>query len=121
MPTRVRAERFSGGTLLVSIFKGFDSFTPKVGLTWLISSLFLLCPSCGTDRPQVNVTTLVTNYVALPTTIVAFVGYRLYHRSNMLKLEEIDLTTGIQEFRDMEEEETRYEGRFGWLRSMWSA
>ncbi|KAM0747841.1 dicarboxylic amino acid permease [Meredithblackwellia eburnea MCA 4105] len=72
-------------TAIVCFFKGFDSFIPKF-----------------------NHKTFITNYIGAPVFVIIYLGWKFYHKTSMIPLEEVDLTTGKREFDEdqaMHEEE----------------
>ncbi|ODO00384.1 hypothetical protein I350_07021 [Cryptococcus amylolentus CBS 6273] len=74
-------------TCLVCFFKGFDSFMP-----W-------------------DYKTFITNYIGIPVYVIGYCGFKLIRRSKVVKVHEMDLSTGAREFHDIyedEEEEMRY-------------
>ncbi|ESK96929.1 dicarboxylic amino acid permease [Moniliophthora roreri MCA 2997] len=69
-------------TAIVTLFKGFDSFI-------------------GTFK----VDGFVTSYIALPTFVVMYIGYKVVMKTKVHRIDEIDLVTGLKEIDD---EEQRY-------------
>ncbi|KAN0062599.1 hypothetical protein ACQY0O_005132 [Thecaphora frezii] len=47
----------------------------------------------------------ITNYIPLPFFLVLFIGNWVYTKTGLVKLEDVDLVTGLQEILDAEEEE----------------
>ncbi|TFY83895.1 hypothetical protein EWM64_g116 [Hericium alpestre] len=65
-------------TVIITIFKGFDTFLPF-----------------KTD-------TFVTSYIGLPVFFVSWAGYKIYFRTKLIPIREVDLFTGIREVEDDE-------------------
>ncbi|PPR06666.1 hypothetical protein CVT26_001208 [Gymnopilus dilepis] len=70
-----------GSTLIITIFKGFDSFLPF------------------------NTANFITNYIALPVVFFLWLGYKVILRTKVIPPEEVDLVTGL---RQIDEEETKF-------------
>ncbi|CAA7271742.1 unnamed protein product [Cyclocybe aegerita] len=70
-----------GSTILITIFKGFDTFLP-----W-------------------NAPNFVTSYIAIPVFFLLWIGYKLIFRTRVIPYEEVDLVTGL---REIDEEEAKY-------------
>lgn len=68
-------------TIIITIFKGFDTFMPF-----------------KTD-------TFVTSYIAIPTFIALYVGYKVIFRTKKIPPEHVDLLTGLD---SINEEEARF-------------
>ncbi|KAF9264725.1 dicarbixylic amino acid permease [Marasmius fiardii PR-910] len=68
-------------TGIVTFFKGFDTFLPFKSDTF------------------------VTSYIAIPTFIVMYIGYKALYKTKTYKPIEVDLVTGL---REIDEEEQRY-------------
>ncbi|KAK7467124.1 amino acid transporter [Stygiomarasmius scandens] len=68
-------------TAIITFFKGFDTFIPFT-----------------TD-------TFITSYIAIPTFIILYTGYKLYYRTTKIAPENVDLVTGLQA---IEEDEAKY-------------
>ena len=68
-------------TAIITIFKGFDTFIPFTKDTF------------------------VTSYIALPTFLIFWAGYKLYYRTKVIPIDKVDLFTGK---RDYAEEEERF-------------
>ncbi|TFK76493.1 dicarbixylic amino acid permease [Pluteus cervinus] len=68
-------------TLIITIFKGFDTFMPF------------------------TVDTFITNYIGVAMFIIMWFGYKFYYKTKALKPEDIDLITGL---RAIDEEEEKY-------------
>jgi len=68
-------------TAIITFFKGFDTFIPFT-----------------TD-------TFITSYIAIPTFIILYIGYKLYYRTTKIAPENVDLVTGLQA---IEEDEAKY-------------
>lgn len=71
-----------GSTLVITIFKGFDT---------------IITPF--------KVDTFITSYIAIPVFVILFFGYKLTYKTKFIPSELVDLTTGLQEIDD---EEKRY-------------
>jgi len=89
-----------GSTLLITIFKGFDTFMP-----W-------------------NAANFVTSYVAVPVFFFLWIGYKLVFRTRVILPQRVDLVTGL---RAIEEEERKYladeaaKGPQSKLRKLWDS
>ncbi|KAF8902130.1 dicarbixylic amino acid permease [Gymnopilus junonius] len=70
-----------GSTLIITIFKGFDSFLPF------------------------NTANFITNYIALPVVFFIWVSYKIIMRTKVIPPEDVDLVTGI---REIDDEETKF-------------
>jgi len=70
-----------GSTLLITIFKGFDSFMPF------------------------NTANFITNYIALPIFFFLWAGYKVVFRTKVIPSKNVDLVTGL---RAIDEEETKF-------------
>ncbi|KDR81565.1 hypothetical protein GALMADRAFT_239589 [Galerina marginata CBS 339.88] len=70
-----------GSTLLITIFKGFDTFMP-----W-------------------NAANFVTSYIAIPIFFLLWAGYKLVFRTKVIASEKVDLVTGL---RAIDEEEAKF-------------
>ncbi|EMD38505.1 hypothetical protein CERSUDRAFT_113683 [Gelatoporia subvermispora B] len=68
-------------TAIITLFKGFDTFIPFTKDTF------------------------VTSYIALPAFVLFWGGYKLYYRSRVIPLDDVDLVTGKKE---IDEEEERF-------------
>ncbi|KAI0797635.1 dicarbixylic amino acid permease [Abortiporus biennis] len=68
-------------TAIITIFKGFDTFIPFTKDTF------------------------VTSYIALPTFVLFWGGYKLYYKTKQIAPEKVDLITGK---REIDEEEERF-------------
>ena len=68
-------------TGIITIFKGFDTFLPFTKDTF------------------------VTSYIALPTFVLFWGTYKLWHRTKVIPIERVDLVTGK---REIDEEEERF-------------
>ncbi|THU78638.1 dicarboxylic amino acid permease [Dendrothele bispora CBS 962.96] len=68
-------------TGIITFFKGFDTFIPFT-----------------TD-------TFITSYIAIPTFIVLYIGYKCYYKTVRIAPENVDLVTGLQA---IEEDELKY-------------
>jgi len=68
-------------TGFITIFKGFDSFIPFT-----------------TD-------TFVTSYIAIPTFVAFWAGYKLFYRTRVIPLDQVDLISGK---REIDEEEKQF-------------
>lgn len=66
-------------TGVVTLFKGFDAFTPKF-----------------------NHKTFITSYLGLPLYAALYFGYKFYYKSRIIPLHEVDLVTGRREFDEDE-------------------
>ncbi|KAK6908424.1 amino acid transporter [Kwoniella mangroviensis CBS 10435] len=73
---------------LVCLFKGFDAFMPF------------------------DYKTFITNYIGIPVYVIAYVGYKLFHRTKAVKMHEMDLTSGSREFFDIDDSETDEDLRY---------
>ncbi|KAI0818560.1 amino acid permease/ SLC12A domain-containing protein [Irpex lacteus] len=67
-------------TIIVTIFKGFDTFIPFTKDTF------------------------VTSYIGIPTFVLCWGGYKLWYRSKVIPIEKVDLLTGKREYADEEEQ-----------------
>jgi len=70
-----------GSTLLITVFKGFDTFMP-----W-------------------NAANFVTSYIAVPIFFLLWAGYKLVYRTKVIASEKVDLVTGL---RAIDEEEAKF-------------
>ncbi|KAF9532935.1 dicarboxylic amino acid permease [Crepidotus variabilis] len=68
-------------TVIITIFKGFDTFLP-----W-------------------NTANFITSYIAIPVFFFLWIGYKLMFRTKQLRPHEVDLVTGL---KAIDEEEQRY-------------
>ncbi|KAG6854320.1 hypothetical protein C0991_008215 [Blastosporella zonata] len=66
-------------TAVITIFKGFDTFIPF------------------------TVDTFITSYIIIPTFVVFWLGYKLYHKTRLIPLDQVDLVTGKQQIDEEEE------------------
>ncbi|KAL8291302.1 hypothetical protein RQP46_002280 [Phenoliferia psychrophenolica] len=85
-------------TGVVAFFKGFDVFIPTF-----------------------NYKSFITNYIGIPVFVAIWAGWKLYHKTSMIPLELVDLTTGKREFDEdqaMNEEEEAAVPKSFW-RKMW--
>ncbi|OXM81589.1 amino acid transporter [Cryptococcus neoformans Bt63] len=64
----------------ISLFKGFEAFMP-----W-------------------DYKLFITNYIGIPIYVIAYIGFKLIRKTKAVKIREMDLTTGAQEFHDLDEE-----------------
>ncbi|WRT63130.1 uncharacterized protein IL334_000033 [Kwoniella shivajii] len=90
------------GTGIVSITKGFDAFIHKF-----------------------NKISFVTNYIAFPVVLVAYVVFSLRYKEWITPIEHLDLS-GTRVFQGDELDEEEYEperkaGVIGWLKYMWTS
>ncbi|KAK7054938.1 amino acid transporter [Paramarasmius palmivorus] len=69
-------------TAIITFFKGFDAFIGKF-----------------------KVDTFVTSYIAIPTFVVMYIGYKVFRKTTVHPISEVDLVTGLKE---IDEEERRY-------------
>lgn len=88
-------------TVLLSIFKGFDSFMPLKAFR---------------DKQWKD---FICHYVAVPIYVFGYLIYKIVRRTRLVKLHEMDLTTGSREFDDIEdsiedEDENKYKGLTFW-------
>ncbi|GAA5906463.1 hypothetical protein JCM8208_004668 [Rhodotorula glutinis] len=86
-------------TAIVTIFKGFDSFTPKF-----------------------NYKTFITNYVAIPFWLALFFGWKFIYKTKFIPSAEVDLVTGRREFDEDEalwEEKEALKGKLPWWKRAW--
>ncbi|KAG7092416.1 hypothetical protein E1B28_008772 [Marasmius oreades] len=87
-------------TGIVTFFKGFDSFMPF------------------------KIDTFMTSYIAIPTFIVMYTGYKILYKTKTYAPSEVDLVTGLKE---IDEEEQRYiaqhqlekQGSRNWWQRLW--
>lgn len=84
-------------TLVISIFKGFDSFMPF------------------------NPVTFVTNYVAIPVYVVGYFGYKYTRGTKYVRMKEMDLRSDTPEFADIVVDEVEEEllSRMRWHQRIW--
>ncbi|KAF9053622.1 dicarbixylic amino acid permease [Hymenopellis radicata] len=68
-------------TVIITIFKGFDTFMPF------------------------TVDTFITSYIGIPVFIVFYVGYKVYYKTKVIPPEHVDLVTGLD---SINEEEARF-------------
>ncbi|GAA5847632.1 hypothetical protein JCM5353_004163 [Sporobolomyces roseus] len=84
---------------IVTLFKGFDSFTPRFAHD-----------------------TFITNYLGIPIYIALYAGHKLWHKTRVIKPEEVDLISGRKEF-DMDEsaweEEEAARGKLPLWKRLW--
>ncbi|KAI0695928.1 dicarbixylic amino acid permease [Cytidiella melzeri] len=66
-------------TMIITIFKGFDTFLPFTKDTF------------------------VTSYIAIPTFVLFWAGYKLWYRTSVIPIEQVDLVTGKREYAQEEE------------------
>ena len=85
-------------TAIITLFKG-TSF-----VTRLARASYRLCTGFDTFIPFTK-DTFVTAYIALPTFVLFYSGYKLYYRSKLIPPEKVDLITGK---REIDEEEERF-------------
>ncbi|CEQ40091.1 SPOSA6832_01675 [Sporobolomyces salmonicolor] len=64
---------------IVTLFKGFDSFTPKF-----------------------NHATFITSYLGIPIYCVLYLGHKFWYKTKVLKPDEVDLVSGRREFDEDE-------------------
>ncbi|KAK4045964.1 amino acid transporter [Microbotryomycetes sp. JL201] len=74
-------------TSIVTLFKGFDAFTPKF-----------------------NHKTFITSYLGLPIYIALYFGYKFWHKTKIIPLHEVDLISGRREFDEDEAQENERRG-----------
>ncbi|KAL8277386.1 hypothetical protein RQP46_010226 [Phenoliferia psychrophenolica] len=85
-------------TGVVAFFKGFDVFIPTF-----------------------NYKSFITNYIGIPVFVAIWAGWKLYHKTSMIPLNLVDLTTGKREFDDdeaMNDAEEAMANKSFW-RKMW--
>jgi amino acid transporter len=70
-----------GSALLITIFKGFDTFLPF------------------------NTANFITSYIAVPIFFILWAGYKILLRTQVIPPEKVDLVTGL---RAINEEETKF-------------
>ncbi|GAA5940465.1 uncharacterized protein JCM15063_002335 [Sporobolomyces koalae] len=84
---------------VVTIFKGFDSFTPKF-----------------------KHDTFITAYLGIPIYVCLYLGHKFWHKTRVIPLEEVDLISGRKEF-DMDEaaweQEELERGKLPWWKKLW--
>ena len=68
-------------TAIITIFKGFDTFLPFTKDTF------------------------VTSYIGLPTFVLFWGFYKIWHKTKVIPIEKVDLITGK---REIDEEEERF-------------
>ncbi|KAK4702446.1 hypothetical protein P7C70_g3775, partial [Phenoliferia sp. Uapishka_3] len=66
-------------TAIVTFFKGFDSFVPKF-----------------------HYITFITNYLGAVVFVFMYIGWKLWHKTSMIPLTEVDLVTGKRDFDEDE-------------------
>lgn len=82
-------------------------------------------PSSGFDSFTVkfNHKTFITNYLGIPVYLALFLGYKLWYKTKLIPLKEVDLITGKREFDEDEalwaEEEA--ESNKPWWKKLWDA
>ncbi|GAA5969023.1 hypothetical protein JCM3765_005268 [Sporobolomyces pararoseus] len=84
---------------IVTFFKGFDSFTPKF-----------------------KHDTFITAYLGLPIYACLYFGHKFWHKTRVIKPEEVDLITGRKEFDADEaawDEEEAAQGKLPWWKKLW--
>ncbi|KAA1469476.1 dicarboxylic amino acid permease [Dentipellis sp. KUC8613] len=85
-------------TGIVTIFKGFDTFIPFTKATF------------------------VTSYIGIPVFAVFWVGYKVFYKTKVIPIPEVDLVTGIREIEKEEEQYERQEeskGPRSWRQRLW--
>ena len=87
-------------TGIITLFKGFDTFIPFTKDTF------------------------VTSYIALPTFVIFWGGYKLWYRTRVIPVDKVDLITGKREIDEEEERFNRAEAmkgpKTGWQK-MWDS
>ena len=83
----------------------------------MLSHLIGLPPGFDTFIPFTK-DTFVTSYIALPTFVLFWGGYKLYYRTRVIPAEMVDLITGKREI-DEEEERFNREQELKGPRSRW--
>ncbi|GAA5950994.1 hypothetical protein JCM21900_004122 [Sporobolomyces salmonicolor] len=84
---------------IVTLFKGFDSFTPKF-----------------------NHATFITSYLGIPIYCVLYLGHKFWYKTKVLKPDEVDLVSGRREFDEDEaawKEEEEAEGKKPLWKRIW--
>lgn len=76
-------------TAIITFFKGYDTFIPF-----------------KTD-------TFITAYIAIPTFVVLWGSYKLYFKTNLIPLDQVDLTSGKREIDEEEEQFLAEQAKLG--------
>lgn len=87
-------------TAIITFFKGYDTFIPF------------------------KVDTFITAYIGVPTFFVLWAGYKLYFKTKIVPIAEIDLISGKREIDEEEEQFLAEEAKRGprtRLRRIWDA
>jgi len=87
-------------TGIITLFKGYDTFMPFT-----------------TDK-------FITSYIAIPVFLVLWAGYKLFFRSQVIPLHEVDIITGKREIDEEEEAFLRAQEAKGprtWKQKLWDA
>ena len=89
-------------TVVITFFKGFDTFLPwntanfiTLVLSLLLKYIILLILFSLCNR----------NYIAIPVFFALWIGYKVMYKSKQLKPTEVDLVTGL---RRIDEEEKKF-------------
>nr|CRX79058.1 hypothetical protein ls5930a1_00104 [Leucosporidium scottii] len=88
-------------TAIVTFFKGFDAFVPTF-----------------------NHKTFITSYFGLPVYFIMLFGYKLYYKTELIPLTEVDLVSGRREFDEdeaAEDEKMAHDARPWWKKAWESA
>lgn len=109
---------------IVTFFKGFDSFTPKFKHDTFSEHLFPRKKlTHKTDHlPMSPVPPPVTSYLGIPIYICLYFGHKFWHKTRVVKPEEVDLISGRKEFDADEaawEEEELARGKLPWWKKLW--
>jgi len=87
-------------TGIVTFFKGYDTFMPFT-----------------TDK-------FITSYIGIPVFLILWIGYKLYFRTKVIPLNDVDILTGKREIDEEEEAYLRSQEEKGprtWKQKFWDA
>lgn len=76
-------------TAIITFFKGYDTFIPF------------------------EADTFITAYIAIPTFFVLWASYKLYYKTKLIPLDQIDLTSGKREIDEEEEQFLAEQAKLG--------
>jgi amino acid transporter len=62
-----------------------------------------------------DTSSFITTYFGIPFFLVLLLGYKFFHRTRMIRTDEMDFVTGHS--RDIDEEKEREPGVWGWIKA----